>query len=858
VVLRMARDLEQRFKDAEKLFKQGRAPVAVRDLRQIAEESGREPLILNRVGDVLARNNHAKDAIVYFDKIADDLSKAGFFPKAIAVLKKTLRIAPDHVPALLLLGEVYARQDVLSEARGHLLRAGERFLKARNVAGTLAIFEKLAEIDPADPLHLVRVAEAKAMTGDKEGATSRLLAAADLLLRAGRAGEAEKTFRRALEMAPARSEATAGIARCLVAQSRGQEAVDLLESAAARPEARKVLLGDLAWVYERLGRTQLVVSLLSGADADHLPDSAFADIVRVHAEQGDASEGWARIAPALARFTAAGRFDRLVPLLEHIGSLDDQELPALERLRDARRAAGGKDGLAAVLERLVRAYWAKSAHALASAALEELKQIAPASPLVAESLARRSVSSQAAAVKATPTPSLGRTAPASPPAPAAPAPESAEARSRMAVPETHADREFVSSRMIEAEAFQKYNLLDSAEQQLREVARRFPGFADVHQRLAAVLRARKDVPGLQSTMVDLALARAAAGDAAGAQEAAKQAASERALPDELRVVLTRGGVFPSAATGSQRPAPAAQRPAAPKVGPRPVAPAAPAPRATAPDEPEIEIVFGDDEAEGAEAPEGLLTSPTGEPGMRMPPADALDEVAFFLDQGMRAEAVERIATLRKTGFGGEKLDALERRVAMGGGARRNAPPPVAQRQQDDTDLFEIVEEIDGDLAREAEPGYGGAQPEAGEQSVEDVFSAFKDQVADQIGLDDHRAHYDLAIAYKEMGLLDDALREFEAALPSPDLHREACSMLALCHREQGDSAQAARWYRQAVEAASPESPDLMGLRYDLADVLAELGEDQEALSLFRAVHAADPGYRDVALRLSNLSQRTRP
>lgn len=99
--------------------------MAVRELRQLAEESGAEPLVLNRVGDVLVRNGHLQEAIVFFDRIAGDLTTAGFYPKAVAILKKTLRISPDHLPAILLLGEVYARQDVMSEARSQLLRAAD-------------------------------------------------------------------------------------------------------------------------------------------------------------------------------------------------------------------------------------------------------------------------------------------------------------------------------------------------------------------------------------------------------------------------------------------------------------------------------------------------------------------------------------------------------------------------------------------------------------------------------------------------------------------------------------------------------------------------------------------------------------
>jgi tetratricopeptide (TPR) repeat protein len=345
---------------------------------------------------------------------------------------------------------------------------------------------------------------------------------------------------------------------------------------------------------------------------------------------------------------------------------------------------------------------------------------------------------------------------------------------------------------------------------------------------------RKDAKGLQAALVDLALARAAAGDVAGAQDAMKNAAADRPLPDALQKALANAGVVPAPVSASAD-------------GPSPAQEA---------DEPEIEIVFADD-GSPMDAPEGFLTAPSGDPGGRMPPSDALEEIAFFLDQGMRAEALERIATLRKGGFGGERLDVLDRKAALGGGAGPFAAAPAAARL-DDQDLYEISEVLESELDGDQVPEPLEAQPEASEQSVEDVFSAFKEQVAGEIGSEDFRAHYDLGIAYKEMGLLEDASREFEAALASPALHRDACSMLGLCLRDRGEIAEAARWYREALESSDPGSPELSGLRYALADALAELGDEQSALDLFASILAADPGYRDVTDRVTSLRRRIGP
>ena len=145
-----------------------------------------------------------------------------------------------------------------------------------------------------------------------------------------------------------------------------------------------------------------------------------------------------------------------------------------------------------------------------------------------------------------------------------------------------------------------------------------------------------------------------------------------------------------------------------------------------------------------------------------------------------------------------------------------------------------------------------------EQSVEEVFAAFKQHVEEEIGGEDHRTHYDLGIAYKEMGLLDDAIGEFENALRAPEIHRDACTMIALCHREKGSAQDAVAWYRKALELPGGDEEALRGLRYDLADVLLETGERDAAILLLREVERSDPAYRDVAKRISELERGPTP
>jgi tetratricopeptide (TPR) repeat protein len=256
---------------------------------------------------------------------------------------------------------------------------------------------------------------------------------------------------------------------------------------------------------------------------------------------------------------------------------------------------------------------------------------------------------------------------------------------------------------------------------------------------------------------------------------------------------------------------------------------------------DIEIVFDDDAPGEAQAPAAAAAPSGREP--RRPQPDVLEEIAFFLEQGMVAEARQRLDALRTLGYGGSELEALE--------GRAGAPPaPEASDRLDEDALRSLTAalEPEGDAA-ELE-GVLDAEP-AEEQSLAEVFAAFKREVEVQVGDRDPRTYYDLGIAYKEMGLLEDALEAFRTAAAAPVLFREASSMAAMVHAERGELQDAVAAYRRAL-APGPGSIDEQGLRYALAEVLVQAGEVEEARDLLRGIVSSNPGYRDARERLAEV------
>jgi tetratricopeptide (TPR) repeat protein len=180
--------------------------------------------------------------------------------------------------------------------------------------------------------------------------------------------------------------------------------------------------------------------------------------------------------------------------------------------------------------------------------------------------------------------------------------------------------------------------------------------------------------------------------------------------------------------------------------------------------------------------------------------------------------------------------------------------------------FDAAEENPFDLAAELESGISDdddatATVTAGSQGAvtqstmgfQQIFSAFKSAIEEQIGEKESEAHYDLGIAYREMGLLEDAIREFDVASRGDGRQLEALALLGTCKVEAGRPREALTDFQKALQVAGGNTEAKLALRYERAQALAACGETSRALKEFRAVQVDAPEFRDVAERIAELA-----
>ncbi len=177
-------------------------------------------------------------------------------------------------------------------------------------------------------------------------------------------------------------------------------------------------------------------------------------------------------------------------------------------------------------------------------------------------------------------------------------------------------------------------------------------------------------------------------------------------------------------------------------------------------------------------------------------------------------------------------------------------PDVSIAEDAGAPAFDLAAELSEALVDGAPATRAGASTD--EDGFSSLFSEFKRGVSRTLGEGDVETHFDLGIAYREMGLLDDAIGEFHYALGSTVRRLDALHMMGLCALDVGRALDAIGHLEQAL--ASPEVPAERetALRFDLGRAHEAQGDPDRALDAFGRVAELDAGFQDVAARIDAL------
>lgn len=188
------------------------------------------------------------------------------------------------------------------------------------------------------------------------------------------------------------------------------------------------------------------------------------------------------------------------------------------------------------------------------------------------------------------------------------------------------------------------------------------------------------------------------------------------------------------------------------------------------------------------------------------------------------------------------------------------PDEVASGIRPDAGLIEAAEEEARqdefvDLSRELgmeealenlTESWGAAQPK-------ETHDEFKTSMVKQLGKEDSETHYNLGIAYMEMGLHGEASKEFKIAMQNARLEFDCYIRLGLCAMAEQNPEEAKLYYLKGLKIRGRTEEERKGMMYELALAYEAAGNKDEAGHIFSSIHDVDPSYREVGKKVGRVA-----
>jgi tetratricopeptide (TPR) repeat protein len=885
---------------AQKLVEKKRYDKAILEYQKIIAEDPKDARTLLKIGDLYLKMEQYVEAITTYERVGQFYSQTGFALKAIAVYKQIREIILKHVPHLEdrfghivpQLAEIYRGLGLTSDALAAYDEVATRLQKVGRDRDAIDVFKKVVDLDPQNPLPHLRLAEAYVRVKDVDGSIERFGTAAEILLRLGRQDDALKVVERLLQH---RSEAKFARMAAEILVERGgpgdaMTALTKLQVCFKENPKDLDTLAVLARAFERLGQPTKAIAVQKEAariaketgQVDKFEALVEALVRRAPDDDGVRQLQAQRLAAQRSSSRPAGASQSSIPAVSSVEIDVDEDVDDADLVEGSVAPAPAPSAPFAL-------------QGAAGAGLEPDPAVRTRQLLQqAEQYRRGYAYEHAANVLATGLAEM---------------PGNRELFDKLCdiLIESGDQGAAVEHMLTFAHHLATTGDVDGSARLLDEVLLLEPDQPDALQMLANLGYA---VPGgydagAEQQAYDYEQQAGYAAQpqgyadpnagydpqayAAYAQQQAPQAgyadpgqAPYQSLPsydlEEVSAVealsLSQGQqLVPEGFVAGQLDDPFAGEAYAQDPYGQPV------------HEPPLPA-FPIDEAAQAQAAYAAQLAAAGyaaavqpqqavfedrpsqvgfaEPASNQLDEDALEEVEFFASHGMFEEArgllESELARLPRHPLLLDRMRELEAMAAEAGVGLASEGAPEPPPEHGDDRSFDIAASLDMLDAIDAGPvahaGHADADPH--QVSVESVFEQFKAGVAAQVAESHAATHYDLGVAYQEMGLLHDAINEFHLAAREPERECVCQSMVGMIHLSLGDVDAAIDAFIRGLHASHRTIDQELALTYEIGNAYEAQGVTDQALYYFQRAAHIDPTYDDPRGSVTDRMRRLEP
>ncbi|HSB30966.1 MAG TPA: tetratricopeptide repeat protein [Candidatus Sulfobium mesophilum] len=785
------------IREAQKYLAKGQVDKAISEWEKLITEIP-DGNAFNIIGDLYLKKGDKNKAVEFLHKAAVYFRQEGFSLKALALYKKVLNVDPNDPDSLLALGELSEEKGLPADAIKYYLAAADRLSKMGKKDGALDVYWKILSLSPSNIPLRIKVVEVLLKEGLHADAAKEYLHLARFYDDNGDIPKATEHYRKALELHPMNKEAAFGLGNLYEKSGRMEKAMECIKEAAALfPEDAEVAFkyAELCLRSKADETAKEYLLKVTGIEPKHLRAGRL--LAEIYLKEGEEEKAWKAYLPVIDEVILRGNPSEAIGLLESFKKIDPVQTG--RRLVSLYRQLADDDKVFSELLSLGDYLKETDMTEEAVSCYREALDLRPYDTSLREMLEEFSEKPQE---------------------PEKPVTEKEAVTLRLTEGEKTTEEI-----LMEADVFSRYGLRSEAIGILEQLKVKEPQNMNLHLKLKALYSEASDKESLVTECLILHELYKRQGDTAN---------SERMISDAL---------------------------------------------AMSPEDPRLE---GREASKLQIEPTSYATEVTGESGEAATKEydieDFEEEIAeadFYIRQGFNQDAariLERLHRLfpqdkviaekltalgqvpEKEGAGIPASEAVAgqtlRSVETGG--ITDAFKPVAEEkeilQTSDETQHEDLSSSDRELADAQK------EPEI-DSDVLEIFQEFKKGLESELAEEDSETHYNLGIAYKEMGLLDDAIKEFQTSRSDPKRFMQSSTMLGVCYMEKGLYSLAIDVLTKAIKEISDKDESYWAIKYDLAEAYEKNNNVKEALDLYTAVFGWNAGFRNVSEKINQLKAR---
>ena len=821
-------DKTTRIKDAQKYLAKGQIDKAIAEWEKIVQEypDGHN---YNSIGDLYLKKGDKKNAIEAFHKAANFFRQEGFSLKALALFKKVLNLNSTDADALYALGELSEEKELTTDAIKYYLATADSLTKEGKKDRVFDIYEKILSLSPSNIPLRTKVAETFLKQGLKSDAAKEYLFIAGIYENKDDIEKSKEYYRKAIDIHPLNKAAVIGLSYLHEKAGETQKAIELMKEAT-------ILFHGSVDVLMRAAELSMAGNYIENAKSyllkinEQEPKNAKARrlLGEIYLKEGRQENAWEEYLVVLDDMIAQEKYSDAIKILESIREIDPVETG--RRLVSLYKQLGENQRIVEELTALGDLYYDRGVRDEAQAFYNEAFEITPGDDYLRQKVAELKGEHEEEVPEFTEI--------TEPLEAETPADEEVPAHISVKAEKT------IDEIFSEADIFARYGLLSEAQKLLEGLRLKIPKSIDLHMRLKSIYLDFGDKESAVTECLILSEIYKLNGDIENSQGVLREGIG--ISPSDPRLAGRRFDNLLEAAPLTHEGIEEFILPAAGE-----------------------EILIEDFEEELSEADfyarQGLVQEALKIlfklhelfPGNRnvaerleslgveagfsdttgMPGTIKELEGSFELPEEESAEALLTGETPWGKGADEEKIVEKEQK----------APPEEELEKTEYEDLSLSDDEI-AEAQEMPEPTL--------DNDVLEIFQEFKKGLEGQLEDEDSETHYNLGIAYKEMGLVDDAIKEFQTSRNDKKSFLQSSSMLAVCYMEKGLYSLAIDVLSKTLESIKEPNESYWSIKYDLAEAYEKNDNLKDALALYTEVYGWNAKFRNVSEKVGLLKTQT--